>query len=177
MRNKILLLLCMTTLLVSCRGPQLMKTGNREFVNMELSAEDRAMIDAALPDLTGNMDVVDYALDMTADKLQFSKRNDIPNGKANCVGYARYYATVCNYIFKAKGYDCDARPVVGYIDLNGTNLCNVLKETAPNEYKNFVKDHDFVQLIFGHDRAFIDPCLYDLIGNDFFDFESPFPPQ
>ena len=55
------------------------------------------------------------------------------------------------------------------------NLCEVLRGMAPKDYKNFVKDHDFVQLYIGADVAFIDPCCYDLTGTPLFDWASPFP--
>lgn len=93
------------------------------------------------------------------------------------MGYAKYYSSVCNYIFELKGLESTAEPVVGYIDVNGSNICDVLKSVVPDDYKNFVKDHDFVQIYIGTDRAFIDPCIYDLLGDDLFDFESPFPVQ
>lgn len=163
-------------IIVASRVPRLVKTGDRAN-DVALSLEDKELIEKRSSDVVGNMEAIECALDITAEKLHFSRRNNIEAGEANCVGYAKYYSTVCNYIFELKGLENTAEPVVGYIDVNGSNICDVLKSVVPDDYKNFVKDHDFVQIYIGADRAFIDPCIYDLIGNDLFDFESPFPVQ
>ena len=36
----------------------------------------------------------------------------------------------------------------------------------PQRYKGFVKDHDFVEIVWdGNKTIYVDPCLYDVIGN------------
>lgn len=119
-------------------------------------------------DETKGMDVeqiIDYSLSLTASELKFAARNDIDNGKANCVGYAQLCAAICNQAMAANGIDGKARPVVGYIESNGINLCQVLKAIAPKtSYKNFVKDHDFVELTAGTRRYYFDPSIYDVLG-------------
>lgn len=118
---------------------------------------------------TTGMDVekiIDYSLKLTASRLQFSIYNDINNGKANCVGYARLCASICNQALTANGIHGKARPVVGYIESNGINLCDVLKAISPKDsYKNFVKDHDFVELVTDSKTYYFDPSIYDVLGN------------
>lgn len=111
---------------------------------------------------------------MTANKLEFAEHNDIANGKANCVGYARYCATVCDYMLKAKkdvfhGYYA-VIPVVGYISWQGINMCNIARLIVPKKYRNFVKDHDFVAITHNETSSheFIDPCFYDYFGEDLY---------
>ena len=120
-------------------------------------------------DETKGMDmeqIIDYSLSLTASKLRFAFQNDIPEGKANCIGYAQLCAAICNQALSANGIEGKACPVVGYIESKGINWCKVLKAIAPKtSYKNFVKDHDFVELTAGSRRYYFDPCIYDIIGN------------
>ena len=109
--------------------------------------------------------IIDYSLSLTASELKFAFKNDITNGKANCVGYAQLCAAICNQAMAANGIEGKARPVVGYIESNGINWCKVLKAIAPKaSYKNFVKDHDFVELTIGSRRYYFDPSIYDVFG-------------
>ena len=113
-------------------------------------------------------DIINYGISLTTKKLQFSKRNDIKLGKANCVGYAQLCSAICNYALQLNGYSTTTRPVVGHLELCQTNLCNMAKNIVPNGYKNFVKDHDFIE-IQEHSRIYyLDPCAYDLIKNPLF---------
>ena len=94
-------------------------------------------------------------------------RNDISNGKANCVGYAQMCAGISNYAFRINGYNSSAKPVVGYVKLLGVNLCNILKLCMPTKrWENFVKDHDFVEYHIDGDIIYCDASTYDLIMND-----------
>lgn len=117
---------------------------------------------------TTGMDVekiIDYSLTLTASQLQFSRYNDIEMGNANCVGYAQLCAGICNEALASNGVNGHARPVVGYIESNGINWCDVLKSVAPKEsYKNFVKDHDFVELVTDSRTYYFDPSIYDVLG-------------
>lgn len=142
----------------------LIKTGDRQ-KTCTLSKSMNEKVDAE----TTGMDVekiIDYSLKLTASRLQFSIYNDINNGKANCVGYARLCASICNQALTANGIHGKARPVVGYIESNGINLCDVLKAISPKDsYKNFVKDHDFVELVTDSKTYYFDPSIYDVLGN------------
>ncbi len=109
--------------------------------------------------------IINYGLTLTASRLRFSRYNDIDMGKANCVGYARLCSSICNQALSANGVNGQAKPVVGYIETNGINWCDVLKKVAPkNSYKNFVKDHDFVELVTDSKTYYFDPSIYDVLG-------------
>lgn len=109
--------------------------------------------------------IIDYGLTLTASRLRFSRYNDIDMGKANCVGYAQLCASICNQALSANGINGQAKPVVGYIESNGINWCDVLKFVAPKDsYKNFVKDHDFVELVTESKTYYFDPSIYDVLG-------------
>ncbi len=109
--------------------------------------------------------IIDYSLTLTASRLRFTRYNDIDMGKANCVGYARLCSSICNQALAANGFNGQAKPIVGYIETNGINWCDVLKKVAPkNSYKNFVKDHDFVELVTDSKTYYFDPSIYDVLG-------------
>jgi hypothetical protein len=109
--------------------------------------------------------IINYGLTLTASRLRFSRYNDIDMGKANCVGYAQLCASICNQALSANGINGQAEPVVGYIESNGINWCDVLNSVAPKDsYKNFVKDHDFVELVTESKTYYFDPSIYDVLG-------------
>lgn len=117
---------------------------------------------------TKGMDVkhiINYSLNLTADMLHFSKHNNIKEGRANCVGYASLCSSICNTAFDANGIDGKAKPVVGYIESYGVDLCKAAQSICTDQAsKNFVKDHDFVECI-TRDKVYqFDPCLYDILG-------------
>lgn len=68
---------------------------------------------------------------------------------------------ICNYAFQVNGMGYRAKPVVGYVSLYGVNLCRLLQAIAPQRWKNFVKDHDFVELKLEDRTLFFDASLYD----------------
>jgi hypothetical protein len=102
-----------------------------------------------------------YGMKLTCELLRFTQKNDIKSGKANCVGYAQLCSEICNYALKQNGLSNRTRPVVGYVTFYGLNLCDILKFIAPKEYKNFVKDHDFVELDLDDKVKYFDASLYD----------------
>lgn len=118
---------------------------------------------------TANMSeirIANYCLDLTKNILTFSKQNDLLNGKANCIGYSIVYKSICEYAYKVNKKNVKIKHIRGYIYFSGINLCRIAQILSPNEYKNFVKDHDFVQIILENNNSFyIDPTLYDLINN------------
>lgn len=117
--------------------------------------------------------IVNQALVFCAKKLRFAVHNHIASGEANCVGYAQLCATVCNYAFAVHGIPCKARPVVGSVHWLGIDLCSWAYRLMPQEYKGFVKDHDFVEIDWDVDKTlYVDPCLYDVIGNKVVTFKD-----
>jgi len=91
-------------------------------------------------------EIRNYSVKKTAGNLSFTVSNNLPKGKANCVGYAQMCASISNYAFRVNGINASAKPVVGYVFCCGINLCNILKWFMPSKrWENFVKDHDFVE--------------------------------
>ena len=160
---KSLLAMTILSLTISLSSFTLIKTGERQRI-FTLTQSMKVKVTAE----TKGMDIekiIDYSLKLTASQLQFSRYNDIKHNKANCVGYARLCASICNQALATNGIHGYAKPVVGYIESNGINLCNVLKAAAPKDsYKNFVKDHDFVELVTDSKTYYFDPSIYDVLG-------------
>lgn len=141
----------------------LVKTGERQNIYIaSISLKTKVSED------TKGMDVeqiIDYSLTLTASRLQFSYHNDLDNCLANCIGYAQLCAAICNQAFASNGIDGQARPVVGYIKSLGINWCDVFKAIAPkSSYRNFVKDHDFVEVVTDSKAYIFDPSIYDVLG-------------
>lgn len=110
--------------------------------------------------------IVKYCVILTAELLSFSQKEDLSKNEANCIGYSRICATLCNYSFKINKIDFRAKHVRGYVSLFSINLCAILRFISPSEYKYFVKDHDFVEIDFNNGKyIFVDPSIYDLTGS------------
>ena len=106
-----------------------------------------------------------YGMKLTCKLFKFTKKNDIANGKANCVGYAQLCSEICNYAMSHNGISYRTKPVVGYVTFYGIDLCKILKTIVPNKYKNFVKDHDFVEMDLGDKYMYFDASLFDFYIN------------
>ena len=92
----------------------------------------------------------------------FSEKNCLEKGEANCVGYAVLCSNICNYALSINNSTARTKPVVGYIKICGINICDLAQSLVSPEYKNFVKDHDFVEYYKeGQESTFFDPSLYD----------------
>ena len=114
--------------------------------------------------------VIDKSNELTNKKLEFtfSKCDKDPNKliyslEANCVGYAYFYATVCNYLLeKSKlSNQWEAKTYRAKLYFIGINI-----HTCFNT--SFFKDHDFVVVensITG-DKIYIDPTTSDYLGID-----------
>lgn len=108
-----------------------------------------------------------YSLKKTCSLLSFSVRNDLSDGKANCIGYAQMCASIFNYACRSNGLNSKAKPVVGYVMLYGINLCDVLKWCMPTKrWENFVKDHDFVEFNIDGQVIYADASAYDILWQD-----------
>ena len=108
-------------------------------------------------------ETVKYSLNLTAELLRFTRVNALKDGKANCVGYAQLCSNICNYAFAACHSKARTKPVVGYIEVCGIDMCKIAYFLAPAKDKNFVKDHDFVE--YRHrdgTTSFFDPSIYDV---------------
>lgn len=142
-------------------GFSLHKTADRPSVAYPLSAEIKKRIVAETMG-KDESELIEYALNLTAKSLQFAAKNDIEGGSANCVGYARLGAAICNHAFATNGSPSRAKAVVGDVKFWGISVCEVLTMLMPNErWRNFVKDHDFVEIETGNSIIYVDPSLYD----------------
>lgn len=102
-----------------------------------------------------------YGMKLTSELLRFKEKNNIRKGMANCVGYAQLCSEICNFAMRQNGLRNRTKPVVGYVTFYGINLCTILQAIVPKEYKNFVKDHDFVELNLENKVMYFDASLYD----------------
>ncbi len=154
----ILLMVCFSNL-------TLVKQYNRNY-SYTLSRDIRSKVIKETKGMNA-VDILNYSIEFTSKYLQFSENNNIPMGKANCIGYANFCSSIYNTAIFANNIKGYAKPVVGYVEFYKINLCSILKNIIPNQkYKNFVKNHDFVEFCIGDDLIYADPCIYDLIGTD-----------
>lgn len=114
-----------------------------------------------------DLQIINYCVEKTSQILEYSKKEsdliNLPTSKAHCVTYAKVCATLCNLAFTSNNIPNKAYCVVGYVEVYGINICNVLyKITNSAHYIN----HDFVKVITPNNVIYVDPCSYDLIGMD-----------
>jgi hypothetical protein len=162
----LLVLILFVILLVSQDGRYLVKNHDR-IQTYTLSKEVQKELSSVY--IMDCRDVIPYSVEYTANNLEFSEKNELDKGKANCIGYAQYCSAVANYLFKQKHIksECKAKPVVGVLKIAKLDLCKVVSSIMPNsKLRNFTKDHDFVEFDMDGDTIYVDPCLYDFIGDD-----------
>ncbi|MBN2891339.1 MAG: hypothetical protein JXL97_05695 [Bacteroidales bacterium] len=105
---------------------------------------------------------------ITSQSLKFTKSssgynpNDLFYSKSsNCIGYATFYASVCNYLLEKNNLsdEWNAKCYVGYIYLFGENVHHYFKSS-------FFKDHDFVivENTKTGEKKLVDPSVYDFLG-------------
>jgi hypothetical protein len=120
-------------------------------------------------------EVIELALSITSEQLNFTaEKNDTDPNKlivsqtANCVGYAAFFATTCNYLLvKHKLADTwIAKPQVGQLHFLDINIHQYI--STP-----FFADHDFVTIenktrgqIFAVDPTVSDYLDIDLVTYD-----------
>lgn len=141
-------------------GFSLSKDHDRNISAFHLSQSMKGKIQSETVGMNCN-GIIRYSMNLTDELLTFTRYNDVHNGKANCIGYAQVGASICNYAMQGNGYKYKAKPVVGYVHLFGINLCKVGNIIAPKKYKNFIKDHDFVEIKIEDNTIYFDPSLYD----------------
>ncbi len=112
--------------------------------------------------------IIDQSLDLTASQLQFSfgKCESDPNRlfytkKANCVGYAAYFSTVCENMIERAGLD--SRFKVKHLRAKITFLGYDLHQLTDSP---FFKDHDYniVEDLRTGERIFVDASTQDVLG-------------
>ena len=157
------ILVCITSCISLESRLSLKKIKDRQSANIEIPRDLKETIDNDIQEVSDESDLEEYCVEKTADYLTFAEHNDISNHKANCVGYAKLCASVYNYLCRKHGYQAYAKPVVGYVYFNESNLCSAISDLAP-EYRYFFKDHDFVEFHTPREVLIEDPTAYDLIG-------------
>ncbi len=121
-------------------------------------------------------DIIKRGLSITSRQLIFSttKNDDNPNTlinskTANCVDYASFFATTCNYLLQKNNLEniWAAKPQIGQIFLFGSNIHKYFDSP-------FFKDHDFVTIenektgeVFA-----VDPIVKDYLFIDFISYEK-----
>ena len=146
---------------------KLEKTGDRN-TNYALSQDVCASVKTDTQAMTED-EIIEYSLNRVAAELEFAVHNNISNGKANCIGYAQLCAAICNVAFDANRLQCRAEPVVGIIKLGPIDLCHLASSILPSQQAAaFVQDHDFVEIKSTDKTFFIDPSIFDYMGNPCF---------
>ncbi len=113
-------------------------------------------------------EIINLSLKITSKQLHFTSQknqNDpnklIESKSAHCVGYAAFFATTCNYLFKKYNLSNEfyAQAQIGNLYLFGINLHKFTNST-------FFKDHDFVLITNQHSNETIavDPTIHDYFG-------------
>ena len=159
----ILLFCCIAVFVFIKSQIHLVKSNDRE-------SSDYSIIETDNVNLSTIEEIAEYAKIKTADKLSFAQQNDIANNKANCVGYAKVAASLCNRLFKYNKIDAHAKAVVGYYYLGNINIHNVVTQCFSNQQIiNFIKDHDYVEIINSSGEVVysFDPSIYDLTKLNF----------
>lgn len=110
------------------------------------------------------IEIARYCIKLTSQMLDFSETNNIDNKKANCVGYSKVCASLCNYAYNVNNMKIKVRHVRGKVLYYNLDVCNILKQVVPNKYKDFVKNHDFIELDIKSKYIYLDPTFYDIIG-------------
>lgn len=112
--------------------------------------------------------ILHRSLSLTSEKLHFTVANNavdpnrlIGSRAAHCVGYAAFFATTCNYLFKKYHLETtwSAQPQKGQLYLFGQNVHPYLRMP-------FFRDHDFVIIrnkATGESIA-VDPTVDDYLG-------------
>lgn len=122
-------------------------------------------------------DLIKLGLTITSRKLNFTTgKNEIDPNKlistrtAHCVGYASFFATTCNYLFKKYHLDNSwaAKPQIGQLYFLGANIHKYL-------HNPFFKDHDFVIVENSNTgEAFaVDPTINDYLFIEFVSYGKP----
>lgn len=137
---------------------------NKELVSF-INNHSRKIIE---PDIK---QIIKLALEITSERLSFTKKksNINPNKlfsskNANCVGYASFFASTCNYLLKKYNFEnlWQAKPQIGQLYLHRINIHTYFDSP-------FFKDHDFVIIENKETNELIgvDPTINDYLKIDY----------
>jgi hypothetical protein len=118
--------------------------------------------------LLGKESILKIAQKLTNENLRFTASNSsqtipstLSNHKANCVGYARLFNSICNYIIKKEKLEnhFEANHIVAEIYLLNFDIGNFLSYP-------FFKDHDINRItnLKSGEETYFDPSLNDYVG-------------
>lgn len=162
-----LIILAITVWVCFIFNLSLRKDHNRDWGDYPLNKSTKDLVLARTSQCNNPDDIINECCKIAIDNLTFSKANDIPNGKANCIGYARFTSAILNYAFANKDIDYKAQPVVGTVYSFGLNLNMIAQYILPHKWRPFFKDHDFVEVRSKYSTIYIDTSLQDISGRQF----------
>ena len=154
-------------LYVSISSVQLMRIGYRNKVSIAIDNQLKAWIIDECQSMNDIDEIIRKCNDIVCRKLTFTYKNDLANGKANCVGYAQMSAATLNYAFKLNSLPYKAKHVYGKAYLWGMDLHPIMKSLVPDKYTSFFNDHDFVEIDCGDIIIYTDSSIQDLSGCEY----------
>ncbi len=140
------------------------KDRDRNIINCTITSDLKSQVAQISNNSDTPQDIIKKCSNVACETLSFTAKNDIQNGKANCVGYAQLTSTLINHAFQIKNLSYHAKPVVGKVYLFGIDLNNISQKILPPKHRPFFKDHDFVEIDLGNKTVYIDSSLQDLTG-------------
>lgn len=158
-----ILLLCVSIAIFLISQIRLKKEQDRVIITPTLSAEMKEHITEICITANTPKEIIFNCSDFACSLLSFSAKNDIPNGNANCIGYAQLTSEIVNYAFQIKNLPYRAKPVVGKVYLLGIDLNNFAQKILPKKHRPFFKDHDFVEVALDDETIYIDSSLQDIL--------------
>lgn len=164
----IFFLVCLACIAFLITQIKLEKYSDRDIVGCTLKSDLKEYIIARYDSLDAPHEIIGECSKLVCESLSFTAKNDIKNGKANCVGYAQLTSATTHYAFQIKNLPYKAKPVVGKVYLFGIDLNNISQKILPLKYRPFFKDHDFVEIDLGDKILYVDSTLHDLIGYNFY---------
>lgn len=163
-----LIILCGISAYIAISSTRLNKIGYRPKTSITLDDQLKSQIKADCQSVNDIDEIIRKCNDIVCSRLSFAYRNDIPNGKANCIGYALLSSSVLNYAFRLNSLPCKARPVYGKAYLWDIDLHPFMKSLVPDKYDSFFNDHDYVEIDCGDHYIYTDASLQDLTGIEYF---------
>jgi len=161
------LLICLGGVFLLISQIKFNKDRDRNCINCTITSELRNQVKEISNRSNTPQYIIEECSKLVCERLSFAAKNDIPKGKANCVGYAQLTSSVINYAFQVKMLPYRAKPVVGKVYLFGINLNNVAQKILPKKHRPFFIDHDFVEVELGDKTIYVDSSLQDLTGLTF----------
>ncbi len=113
--------------------------------------------------LTTSKKVTNTTLSFTYNKCDLDPNRLIQSKATNCIGYANFYASVCNYLIEKHGLskEWNVNTHIAKLYFLNVNVHDYFESP-------FFKDHDFVVIehIITGDKHYIDPSVSDYLGID-----------